>query len=493
VPEMTSYSDAYRTLPGSGRRMPVLLPDAQVRLYRLGRAAALLVGIAIVATYLLERSVAQQTWLDPALPIRASLDRLGISVAAYSTLVASLELAFMALCAGLGLVIFLGKASGWYGTFVAVTLVSIGAAVPQSAFHLLEIEPSWDSVSWVVTVFSWTLFGLFMYLFPDGRFTPRWTLYLAATWVAVQFLAMALPGTLADPTSWAPGPRTVYFFSWLLTGVAAQGYHYLRIASREQRQQTKWVLVGLAVAYLVPFAIALPPALFPTAEMSLLRLAVTPVMLLAAMLVPVTIAVSVRRYHLWDIDIFVNRAVVYGTLTAVLGGLFAALIGLTQRVFIALTGDRSDAAVVLTTLVLVSVSHPLKTSVQGLVDRWLGDGRDGRRRLAKLGSDIEHVLDVLHPERVARRAFEDAVLAFHTDAGALHIVRGGVPTLDRSLGEWERDHVLTLPVWAHGQEVATIRLGARGDGMSYTIADIARLERTLTSVGNAFELRDALD
>ncbi len=78
-------------------------------------------------------------------------------------------------------------------------------------------------------------------------------------------------------------------------------------------------------------------------------------------IIPVTLSVAVLRYRLYQIDLIINRALVYGALTAILAGLYSASISLFQKVFIALTGEKSDAAIVLTTLILASTFTPIKT------------------------------------------------------------------------------------------------------------------------------------
>ena len=57
---------------------------------------------------------------------------------------------------------------------------------------------------------------------------------------------------------------------------------------------------------------------------------------------PIAVGLAILRYRLWEVDSIVNHAFVYGLLTAVLAGVFAAMIAFTQRLFLALTGEQSD-------------------------------------------------------------------------------------------------------------------------------------------------------
>jgi hypothetical protein len=91
--------------------------------------------------------------------------------------------------------------------------------------------------------------------------------------------------------------------------------------------------------------------------------------LIAGCLLPLAAAVAILHHRLYDIDVILNRALVYIPLTAILAGLYAAGVALFQRLFVAVTGDRSDGAVVITTLVLAGLFTPVKNGLQNFVDR----------------------------------------------------------------------------------------------------------------------------
>jgi hypothetical protein len=84
---------------------------------------------------------------------------------------------------------------------------------------------------------------------------------------------------------------------------------------------------------------------------------------------PIAIGVAITRYRLYEIDRLINRTLVYGSLTAILAGIFTAGVGLAQRVFIATTGDKSDASIVLATLVVATAYAPIRKRLEAVVDR----------------------------------------------------------------------------------------------------------------------------
>jgi len=208
-------------------------------------------------------------------------------------------------------------------------------------------------------------FGVFFYVFPNGRFVPRWTRWLAIAVALLYVPDIFFPGTSLDILV---GP---VFIGFLISLVVAQVYRYLRVSGPVERQQTKWVVLGVAVA-LVGFATLLtladvvlsPESMGPLVEM----VAETCVYGLIA-LIPLSIGVAILRSGLYEIDIIINCALVYGPLTATLVGVYFGGIVLSQRVFVALTGEQSTLAVVASTLIIAAMFNPLRRRIQSLVDR----------------------------------------------------------------------------------------------------------------------------
>jgi hypothetical protein len=135
----------------------------------------------------------------------------------------------------------------------------------------------------------------------------------------------------------------------------------------QERQQLKW-LTYAAVVFIVIFVSSLfvPQAvraseLWPVASLALL-LTVYPS-------IPVAVGIAVLRHRLYDIDIIINRTLVYGSLTAMLVVLYFGGIVVLQRVFVLLTGQGSTLAVVASTLLIAALFNPLRGRVQALVDR----------------------------------------------------------------------------------------------------------------------------
>jgi hypothetical protein len=183
-----------------------------------------------------------------------------------------------------------------------------------------------------------------------------------------------------------------------------QVYRYRRVSSQAQRQQTKWVVFGTTVGVAGTFPLQLPVDLSLVGGDTPLTLLFLKVgFALSFLLVPLSIGVAVLRSHLFDIDVLINRTLVYGSLTATLVALYFGGIVLLQRLFVVLTGERSTLAVVASTLVIAALFNPLRRRIQTFIDRRFYRRKyDARKTLEAFSSKLrdETDLETLNKELV---------------------------------------------------------------------------------------------
>jgi hypothetical protein len=155
--------------------------------------------------------------------------------------------------------------------------------------------------------------------------------------------------------------------------VIVQIYRYRRVSSPAQRQQTRWVVYGVSMGvggHLMLFTIALFfPLLFQTSSLgNLIKLAAAYGLLL---LTPLSLSLAILRSRLWDIDLIINRTLVYGTLTAILALVYVGLVIALQFLSRGLTGRASGNPLVVasSTLVIAALFNPLRKRLQKLIDR----------------------------------------------------------------------------------------------------------------------------
>lgn len=183
-------------------------------------------------------------------------------------------------------------------------------------------------------------------------------------------LGLAIWGVFAlrdssDPWAYVDPWRYSYIYTsigiFFFLGVIF--YRQLKTASAAIRQQARLVLWGSLFAFTPIVVWMLTPFLG-------IELPWNPGLFLPFLIIfPIVIAISILRYRLWEIDVIVNRTVVYGVLTIVLGLIYLATVLLLQRTFETLTGETSDLAAVVSTLVIVALFIPIRNFVQDFVDR----------------------------------------------------------------------------------------------------------------------------
>ncbi len=240
-------------------------------------------------------------------------------------------------------------------------------------------------------------------LFPNGRFVPKWSRWLVPVTIPLSVVLLLLPTN--DPTLFTGSlsglitALTAGLIGLFAVAFYAQYVRYRQVSTAVERQQTKWVVYGLALwlGYMLLSSIpyyyleSLPPdAPVPWwASISVLG------WFLSLSIIPICLAVAVTRYRLWEIDILINRTLVYGVLTAVTVGLYALVVGGLATIFQAQTNWL--IALVATGLVAV-LFQPLRDRLQSRVNRLLYGERDRPLEvLAQLGQRLE---DALPPEQV---------------------------------------------------------------------------------------------
>ena len=276
---------------------------------------------------------------------------------------------------GIGLLVGINSLTGGYAVYRLA-----GGSAPG---NLIETAAWFSSWSWTLWVYVPTTFLLL--LFPDGRLpSPRWR---PVAWCAALGVIGFVAGNALEPGPLGDFPRITNPYgvdSPILDAIASAGYILaaasmvasavslivrMRRAGRVERQQIKWLAYGGAVVV---------GTVFVSGVISIwsgdLAIAVIGFGLLG---VPIFTGVAIARYRLYDIDIVINRTLVYGFLTALLVvvyfGSILLLAGLGSLVFQvpfrALTGQKSTLAVVASTLAIAALFNPLRRRIQAFVDR----------------------------------------------------------------------------------------------------------------------------
>jgi hypothetical protein len=236
---------------------------------------------------------------------------------------------------------------------------------------------------------------LFFLLFPNGRFVPHWTRWLAVAFIAFVVSRDQFPGFYSG----SPALEMVsywVFIGYVVSLLWSQIYRYRRSSSEAQRRQTKWVVFGttLAIAGTFPTRLPLDFSLVD-GDTPFVLLVLKVGFALSFLLLPLSMGVAVLRSHLFDIDVVINRTLVYGSLTVTLVALYFGGIVVLQRVFVGLTGQQSTLAVVASTLLIAALFTPLRRRIQGFIDRRFYRRKyDARKTLEAFSAQLRDETDL---------------------------------------------------------------------------------------------------
>jgi hypothetical protein len=275
----------------------------------------------------------------------------------------------LAATAAIGLLIFWRRSDDWAATLFSLMLVT-GCSIPIRSEWDLEQAVPWLELPirfvWVLANF---LFLILLFVFPDGRFVPRWTRLLGAAAIP----AAALVDLTQELSKARLGLTALIWSLFWGAGIYAQVYRYRHVSGPVQRQQTKWVALafGLIVLFLL-LGIVIPFVAIDAANAWFVW--ALPALAAVFLLLPASVGIAILRHHLYDIDRLLSRTLTYGLLTIVLGSLYAGAVVVLGQTLNPQGGD-SPLAVAASTLLVAALFQPLRRRIQIMVDR-----RFNRRR-----------------------------------------------------------------------------------------------------------------
>ena len=336
---------------------------------------------------------------------------------------------------------------------------SLGVLRPTPA---MTLEGAWLASTFVAPIGVGSLSAV-LYLFPDGHFVSRrwrWALLVPIAGTLLLSLGSALDRTmiwypiLPMPTG-LPGWAASIAMPARFAGVAALAVATILAAASvtlryrhgdaELRRQLRWIVLDGAI-----LALTLPPVpawSLPAPSRRVTGEVLLVLAILGAATFPVVVAIAITRADLFDIDIIIGRTLVYVPLTAILAGIYAASVALLQRVFVLLTGEDSDAVVLLSTLLLAASFTPVKGALDALVERHFRTPVPLAPRTAARTRRLARVIpsDGRHPTN-----------ARHAAAGS---ARGRIKQLEAALAQAS----VTPPPAAQGRQASSSRDGRQPD------------------------------
>jgi signal transduction histidine kinase len=407
------------------------------------------------------------------------LGELGLSTDLFAAYFVAVEVAFMAVPFAIGAAIFWRRSDDWMALLGSLMLITFGASLTVP-YPLLDLPLLWKFSAEAVSLISTALLILFVYLFPDGHFVPPWARWLAALWIGlmvpVTFFAEPLNAVLGN--SWVNG-----LFATGLVGstLFVQVYRYRSVSGPSQRQQTKWVVFGI-VAALGGSCVLLLLSHIVQQRGLLSSLVGNTAWYLLMLLIPLSIAVAVLRYHLYNIDVLINRTLVYGALSVIVVGLYVLVVG-SFGALLQLQGSLF-ASLFATGLVAVMFA-PLRDRLQRAVNRLMYGHRDDPYKvLSGLGERLE---TTLAPNAVLPAIVESVSQALKLPYAAITLKRNteGEPVRVAEYGKKSVGEPLIVPLSYQQETVGELIVSPRSPGESFSNSDLELLEALAHQVGVA--------
>ncbi len=418
---------------------------------------------------------------EGSVQLSQGLDRLGITARTFGYLGLTGNIIQIAVTWVISFVILVRrKPDDWFAAWVALVLVSqIGQYYPPEIDEVAGGSLFWAIAVRAMTVIGITGFFLMPFVFPTGTFAPRW-MALAGAYVALGGAMFIIAPNWDAPALVAVDNSPLDEIALVLAAIASLIYRYRRLATPIERQQMKWVAVGLAIAV---------PAFF-IGDFLIRRIDDTPhgvlayfgfssAMSFAGVIVPVTLAFAILRYCLFDIDVFISRLLIYSLLTCLVIGVYALIVlGIGS-----LVGNRSSLLLsVIATGAIAVLFQPAKQRVQRFIDRrFFGDRGNPWAVAAKLGQELEHVAA---PEYMLPAVAESLTSSLRLPYAAIVLNDHGRPVVAAASGSWTRE-IESFPLTFQGEQLGRLEVALRAPGEELSEGDRRLLTELSRQIGMA--------
>jgi signal transduction histidine kinase len=391
---------------------------------------------------------------------------LGVSVATYGLLSTALLVVTVAAHLLVAATIVWRRPAEPVAVLGALALALMGITGTGYSVILSELSPAWWWITFGMDRLAVLMATLFFTLFPSGRFVPRLAIWLVPLSAGAD-LGLALLFRYGPPL---PIGRLVSLAvdAWFLALAAAQLYRYRYASSATERQQTKWVVYGVAVGYggvalldvarqllVLPFVPSLP---FPNVVLWNLAFALR-------LVVPLAFGLAILRARLYAIDGIVGRTLVYGALTALLAAIYALAAGSIASL---VGGGDSTLASLLAAGCVAALFAPLHRLLQRGANRMLYGQRDEPYAvIARLGHQLAGTLE---PAAVLPTIVQTVRQALRLPYAAIMVDQGGRCVAAASSGG-PVPGALRLPLRFQGEAIGELLLGPRAPDEGWSAAD----------------------
>jgi tRNA A-37 threonylcarbamoyl transferase component Bud32 len=336
---------------------------------------ALWVVVVVYVLYVLASGISTYTnGLSGNTNILRQIARLGFSLLSISTIDIISDVYILLGYFGLAVMLFMRRSDDWFAIFLSVMIMTFGVSV-TSIGNQLASSLRWSA--WVSPIMMLGHSGIVLlgWLYPDGRLVPGWVKYL----IPVLLLTMAMlywPGSFFNRYSLNLPVFLAVSLAWYLGSIAGMVYRYRGVTNPNQKQQIRWVSFGtlgpLLWFILYNGIFLLFPTLRDQTTSAGIGFQVTMRVLSIGLFLifPLALIIAIARYKLFDVDLIINRALVYGALTAILVTVFGFVLILVNALWTAVAGKgQATLGLALSAVAAGALFQPARKFLQRFVDR----------------------------------------------------------------------------------------------------------------------------
>ena len=407
-----------------------------------------------------------------------------MTVDSFVTMTIALDILVAATYTICAIIIFVRKPNDFLTIFVTIMLVTFGTATFTGAIP--GVAFAYPQLDWLTTTIA--LIGncailTFFFVFPNGHFTPHWTALILVVYVVVQLPRHYFPDSPLNLQTMNPLLYNLLFVGANLCGLATQIYRYQRVSDAIEKQQTKWVVYGLAIGvggYMLVrlFSFMVPD---PNGNGLPITLVLSIIAVLFMLLLPISISVAIIRYRLWDINPIINRTLVYGALSASTIAFYIFVVGFFANYF-----QHRNANFIISfvaTGVVAILFEPLRQRLQRSVNRMMyGERDDPATVLTRLGQRLDSALaldsviqTIVETLAQTLRLPYTAITLFYLDEEPRLISHFGLPPSEP----------IRLPLTYQTERVGELILAPRASDESFSAEDMKLINLIAQQAGVA--------
>lgn len=383
------------------------------------------------------------------------------------------------------------RSDDWFAMLVAISMTLFAMLLPL-VDGLSYANPQLTVPIVILRQIEMGCIMAVMCLFPNGRFSPSWTRWLLLFY-CLFFLAVFIynPLVMAE-TAVLPNTRTIEDALWVLLGVTwfgaailGQIVRYRKHATPLEKQQMKWVLFGFALMILfslisVVLLIAFPQLNNDPGSRTRFTLIMGGFYLLTALTLPAALTLSILRFRLWDVDILINRTLVYGGLTAIIILIYMVLVG---GLSLLLQAQNNLLISLLATGLIAVLFQPLRERLQRTANRLMfGERDDPYGVLSRLGRQLQ---ETAVPAQSLPAVVSTITQTLKLPYAAIELVAEGGKRQSSAVSGQPTAVVEEWPLIYQGVTVGWLSVAPRAPGESFSSRELQLLEDIAAQAGAA--------